>query len=136
MWQPTSILFPDVELLLTTRLRAILAARPESYAKTAFVSNSIPATRRDQMVIVRHDGGPTLGDVRAAARVGINVFGATPQQASDLARLVAAVVGGLAGADSITAVPSVSLPSEVADPSGQARRYLTAELHVRGSVLS
>lgn len=136
MWQPAQILYPDVELLLTDLLRDALAVRPEPYAASVHVDNEVPAQRRPRMVIVRNDGGPTLGDVRSLARVGINVYGPTKQQATDLARLVAALLPGLAGTGPITAVESVTLPSAVEDRAPQERRYLTAEIHVRGSVLS
>lgn len=127
MWQPAQILYPDVELLLTDALRPLLPG--------VFVSNEVPNPRRDRMVIVRSDGGPSLGDVRALARIGINVYGTSKKDATDLAREVGALLPGLVGVGPITAAPSVSLPSEVADPSEQDRRYLTAELHVRGTRL-
>lgn len=135
MWQPAPILYPDVELLLCDALRDALAARPEPYAADAHVDAEVPNPRTDFMVIVRNDGGPPLGDVRSLARVGINVYGPTKQQANDLARLVAALLPALRGTGDITAVPSVGVPNEVADPSGQDRFYLTAELHVRGTRL-
>lgn len=136
MWQPAQIVYPDVELLLTDLLRDALAARPEPYAAGVHVDVDVPNPRRDRMVIVRSDGGPPVGDVRSLARVGINVYGPTKQAAGDLARLVGALLSGLAGEGPITAVTSVSLPSEVEDQSDQERRYLTAEIHLRGSVLS
>lgn len=136
MWQPAPLLYPDVELLLTDLLREALATRPESYAAGVHVANTVPNPREPRMVIVRSDGGPDLGDVRSLCRVGINVYAMKAQEAIDLARLVGALLRGFAGSGPITAVRAVSLPSAVADQSEQPRQYLTAELHVRGSVLS
>lgn len=133
MWQPAQILYPDVELLLTGLLRPRIFAAMGS--NDIAVDPEVPNPRKRLMVIIRSDGGPSLGDVRSLCRVGVNVYGPTKQATSDLARLVAALLPGLAGEGPITAVRSVSLPSEVADQSSQPRRYLTAEIHVRGTAL-
>ncbi|WP_235738996.1 hypothetical protein [Nocardioides alcanivorans] len=133
MWQPAAILYPDVELLLSRELGSALASR---WQRPVYVGTTVPNPRREYMVTVRSDGGPDLGDVRSLCRVGINVYGPTPQQATDLARLIGALLGGMAGKQAITAVTSVSLPTEIADPSKTPRRYLTAEIHVRGSALA
>lgn len=134
MWQPVALVFPDVELLLTGRLRALLAGRPEPYAEGVHVSNSVPSPRKDRMVIVRRDGGPIVGE-RDQARAGINVWATSEQHATDLARLVAALLRGLPDGDPILAVPSVTGPSTIPDESRQPRRYLTCEIHTRGVAL-
>jgi len=127
--------FPDVELWATTYLRAALAARPESYAAGVKVGVAVPATRSDRMVQVRRDGGPRLDMAREAARLGVNVWGKTEQEATDLARLVRALFGGAADGKPVCRVQELSGPSPVADESGQPRRFLTFELVVRGSNL-
>lgn len=142
MWQPAQILYPDVELLLTGLLRPRIHAALG--ASDVLVTDEIPnyATepterpRAERIVCIRSDGGPSLGDVRSLCRIGVNVFAADATDANALAALVAALLPGLAGEGPITAVTSVSLPSRVADPAPVERRYLTAELHLRGSVLS
>lgn len=141
MWQPAQIIYPDVELLLTGLLR------PRIYAalgtSDVLVTDEIPnyATepaerpRPDRIVVIRSDGGPSLGDVRSLCRIGVNVFAPDATGANALAALVGALLSGLAGEGPITAVPSVSLPSRVPEQARVERRYLTVELHVRGTAL-
>jgi len=124
--------FPDVELWATTYLRAALAARPEPYAAGVKVGVAVPATRSDRMVQVRRDGGPRLDATREAARLGVNVWGKTEQEVTDLARLVRALLGGGADGAPVCRVHELSGPSPVADESGQPRRFMTFELVVRG----
>ena len=130
-WRPLALVFPDIELVLTQRIRAALNARSEVYAQSVHVSTSVPNPRKDRMVTVRRDGG-TISAVSDRPRVGINVWAPTEQQANDLARLVVAILRSLPNGAPILAVPSISGPSPVADESAQPRRYLTAELHTRG----
>lgn len=114
---PTAILWPDVEALATTYLRASLAARPEAYADAVTVHRNLPSPRPMRAVTVRDDGGPVLGDVRAVARLGINVWAATDEDATDLANLVVALL--LAWPDGmpvLTADPT--RPYNVPDESG------------------
>lgn len=134
MWQPAQILYPDVELLLTGLLRPRLHAALGG--SDVLVSDEVPNPRRDRMVIVRCDGGPDLGDVRSLARIGVNVYAPDATAAGSLSALVAALLPGLAGEGPVTAVRSITLPSRVADPAPVERRYFTAEIHLRGSVLS
>lgn len=125
------VVFDDVELWTTARLRTLLAARPEAYAAGVFVGNKVPSVRRDRMVTVRDDGGPRLDVVRKAARIGVNVWGRTDQEVNDLARLVEALLWASPDGNPVSKV-GVTSPLPVADDSGQPRRYLTAELTVRG----
>ena len=124
----TPIIFPDVELALTGRLRTALAAH--GYAGV-FVSN----TRGTQAtaVWVRRDGGPALDQVREAARVGINVFAPSEQAATDLARTVSALMRAMPDGAPILRVEQTSGPSPIADSS--PRRYMTFEVDVRGTEL-
>lgn len=128
------ILFPDVEAHTITYLRDALAARPEAYTSGVWVGNLLPQVRPTRAVLVRDDGGPTLGDVRAVARLGINVYAATEPDVSDLANLVSALVGGMAdGAPVVKA--STTRPYSVTDDAGTPHHYFTAELWVRGTNL-
>lgn len=133
-WAPPPLLFPDVELLLTTRLRALIDARPEPYAWAVFVGNAVPKQRRDRMVIVRRDGGNRAGH-RDNARVGLNVWAPTEQEATDLARLVAALMYALPTGAPILAVTQLSGPTPIAEESKQSRRYLVFEVATRGTSL-
>ena len=93
-WRPPALVFPDIELILTQRIRAALNARSEAYAQNVHVSTSVPNPRKDRMVTVRRDGGPTTAH-RDQPRVGINVWATTEQHATDLSRLVVAILRSL-----------------------------------------
>jgi hypothetical protein len=121
----TPIIFPDVELVLTGKLRTALAAH--GYPGI-FVSN-----RREsqaQAVWVRRDGGPVLDQVREAARVGVNVFDTSEQKVTDLARTVSALLRAAADGAPILRVRQTSGPSPI--PDSTPRRYMTFEIDVRG----
>lgn len=128
-----AVIFPDVELWATGYLRAALAARTEPYAAAVYVGTAVPSTRRDRMVTVRRDGGPRLDVIREAARLGVNVWGKTEQEVSDLARLVRALLWAAPDGKPVTKVTELSGPSPI--PDVQPRRFLTFELVVRGSTL-
>ena len=127
------IVFPDVELWATEYLRFVLSARPEPYTNGVYVSNTIPGTRRPRMVIVRRDGGPRLDLVREAARLGVQVWSETDRDATDLARLTAALLWAAPNGDPILRVTQSAGPTPVADLSGKPIRYMTFELTVRGT---
>jgi hypothetical protein len=139
-WQPANLVYPDIELVLTGRFRAALAARTEPYAQNVFVSNSIPGAdqggRRDRMVIVRRDGG-TQAEMRDRPRVSLSVWAMTDQDATDLARLVLALAPSFADGNPIISVPvgSITGPTPIPDESGQPLRYIVAEFHTRGVAL-
>ena len=127
------VIFPDVELLLTGFLRQQLSGRAEPYAANVYVANAVPAERRDYMVIVRRDGGPRLDLAREIARVGITVWALKEQDATDLARLIAALVWASPDGAPILKAVQTSGPSPVVDASRVPQRYLTFELTVRGT---
>jgi hypothetical protein len=132
-WQPSSVMFPDIELVLSARYRATLAARDESYAQDVFVSNKVPADRRDRMVIVRRDGG-TQSEMRDRSRVAIRVWAKSDRDANDLAALVMALAPTFVDGSPIIAVPANgrSGPYPVPDESGQQLRFMNIEFHTRG----
>jgi hypothetical protein len=134
-WQSAPLVYPDIEMVLAGRYRAALAARAETYAQDVFVSNAIPGDaaggRRPRMVIVRRDGGAE-GEARDQARVSVQVWATTEREATDLARLVAAVTRTFADGSPILRIVPQSGPTSVTDPSGQPLRYIVAEFHTRG----
>lgn len=132
--QPAAILFPDVEMWASTFLRTALAARAEPYAANVFVSNQVPATRRDRMVIVRRDGG-TPDALRDQAYLSVRVWATTEQDATDLARLVTALLWSAPTGDPVLMVRQQSGASPVADESGQPLRFIVMEIHTRGEAL-
>lgn len=133
-----AVVFPDVELWGAAYLRARLADRVESYAAGVFVGNAVPATRRDRMVVLRRDGGPRVSAVTDVARLAVRVWGKSEQEATDLARLVRALLHDATSDDDgpVLRVNDQSGPSPVADESGQPLRFMVAELLVRGSALT
>lgn len=124
----TPVIFPDVELTLTSYLRTALAAH--GYPGT-FVSNA----RGTQAIAVwvRRDGGPVLDQIREAARVGVNVFAPTEQAVINLARTVSALMRAAADGAPIVRVTQPTGPTPIADST--PRRYMTFEVTVRGSNL-
>jgi hypothetical protein len=132
-WQPAVIVYPDIELVLTGKYRAALAARSEPYAADVYVSNTVPTTRRDRMLIVRRDGG-LQGELRDQPRVTLLVWAISEKDATDLAQLVMALAPSFADGDPIIAVPTSgrSGPFPVADESQQPLRQMSVEFHTRG----
>lgn len=133
-WQPAGIVHPDAELTFSTIIRAGLAARGESYAVGVHVANTVPNPRYDRMVVVRRDGGQQSG-LFDRPRLGIQVWGRTEQEATDLARLVTAILMGCPTGAPVLTMTHQSGPSPVPDESGQPKRYLVVEAMIRGSHL-
>jgi hypothetical protein len=128
------IVWPDIEAAFITYMQAALDARAEDFASDVTVGNLMPAIRPDRAVIVRDDGGPPLGDVRAVARLGVQVWASDAADCSDLAALVTALINDWPdGTPVVKASASRAYP--VLDESGQPQRYLTAEVWVRGTNL-
>ena len=130
--QPAAIVFPDAELWATGALRAALAGRAEPYAAGVKVSNAVPSTRPVRLVTIRRDGGAANG-VLDLPRLAVNVWAATDQDATDLARLVAALLWSLPGDGVCVAMTQVAGPSPIAD--AQPRRFMSFEAALRGSDL-
>jgi hypothetical protein len=140
------VIFSDVELFLTGRIRARLAAivaGPEgpykALAAGVYVGATFPPTRRPKTVVVRDDGGATTGLSTQETSVGVTVLAGDDntqgQEATDLAKLVAAIVAGCAGVEPgnpVAAVLSTNGPFRATEESGQPRRYFTANLAVTG----
>ena len=129
-----AVLFGDVEAWAITYLKGSLAARSEPFASDVWVGNLLPKTRPVRAVLVRDDGGPVLGDVRAVARLGVNVFASTLPDVSDLANLVSALIGGAADGKPVVRA-TTTRPYSVTDEAGAPRMYFTAELTIRGTSL-
>src|SRR5689334_21215305 len=94
--QPSAIVFPDAELWATATVRAALSGRPESYLVGIKVGNKVPNPRPDRLVTFRRDCGSAFG-VFDNPRLGVNVYAKTEQDATDIARLVAALLWSLPG---------------------------------------
>ncbi|HKY57663.1 MAG TPA: hypothetical protein VJL80_06470 [Aeromicrobium sp.] len=130
----TAIVFPDVELVVVEYLRAALAARPESFAD-AKVDIRVPSTVPPRLVWVRRDGGTRQEATREVARVSINIFAGTEADATDLARLVRALLWAAPDGDPILRVNDFSGPVAIPDESQRKRRFFGVEVHIRGENL-
>lgn len=126
-----AIVLPDVKAVVLDHIRSTLVTSDEPYASSVTVKGDLPNPRPARAVTVRDDGGNRLDDVRAVARLGINVWAESDADASDLANLVSAIVSGMAGVGPIR-YARASRPAEVEDSSRQPLRYVTAELTIRG----
>lgn len=134
MLQPVAVLLPDVELWATTYLRAAITARSETYTDDVFVSNRVPTERRDRMVIVRRDGGRAF-DIFDDARLSVRVWATTEQDATDLSRMVTALLWAAPDGAPVVSVTQESGPSPVPDDSGQHLRYSVYTIRTRGEAL-
>lgn len=131
------IRFPDADLWLCSYLRTHLVAL--GWAGPGAHGDVEVATKHERSprgVWVRGDGGPRLDVVRAVRRFGINVFADDPtgflvnQLAADVLMLIDASADGL-----LVLSARTTGPAYIDDETGQPRRYLTAELVVRGEQL-
>lgn len=111
---------------------AIRAALAPYETTVPYVGVSTPNPRPPRFVTVRRDGGPVRDFVLEDPRLGINVWGTSEQDVTDLARTVSAVFRASAGGV-VTAVRQMSGPSPI--PDAQPRRYMTFQLTVRGDDL-
>lgn len=132
------VIHVDLEAFLVGYLSAALTARSESFTASVRVSNRVPSEQpgdlwptSKRLVVIRDDGGQSLGDVRAIARIGIRVWAATDAETSDLANLVSALVGASEGFGPVRR-SEAARPYDVTEQSGRPCQYFTAELVVRG----
>lgn len=118
------IVFPDVELGLTKRLR-------KHFTDVDYIGRKVPkdANDRDSLIVVRRQGGESFTAFLDRPRVGVNVYARTEQKAGDLAREVRAYLHTL---DELKRVRT-SGPAEVATDLSHERRYFTAEFSMLGS---
>ncbi|BDZ40823.1 hypothetical protein GCM10025865_01220 [Paraoerskovia sediminicola] len=134
-----AIIWPDIEAEFIAHMAPALQARTEPYAADVAVRNRVPDERGDawppsgRLVVVRDDGGPTTPDVRATARLGVQVWAASEAEASDLANLVMALTGGWRSPTVRQSNPS--RPFSATEESGRPKQYFTAELMIRGRAL-
>ncbi|WP_345454857.1 hypothetical protein [Nocardioides marinquilinus] len=129
------MLFPDVEAWAVTHLETALAARPESYASNVHVGTAVPEPRVDRMVVVRRDGGGQTG-IFDNARLSWRVWAGTEADASDLARLVGALLWAAPDGNPVVRVTHESGPSRVIDDSRQPQRLALTTIRTRGEQLS
>lgn len=136
------VLAPDMELWLTSYLRATLA----NLGHTVDVGNKEPSTLKTPLacplVVIRDDSGPRLSQVTFDRSIGVSVLAGSRQNdrpANDLARLVVAILTD----DAIITAPGSPIaavdydgcngPYPVQDDQDVARRYATIAYTVMGA---
>ncbi len=134
-------IFPDVEVLLISRLKSSRDASTDPVWAEVFVGTIKPHTSTssypEKLVIVRSDGGTTRerGLVRTE-RVGISVYAADYASASHLARLVESSMRTYNYGD-IKLVETILSPTRVEEKSTDTdeKRYITFEVTTKASSL-
>jgi len=125
-------IFPDLEVLLVSRLSDALNQSGETVAEDVVVSVKKPAPNvspyPSKIVTIRVDGGfdEERNIVRREA-VGVNVYCADYKTANDLARLVEALLRGLVGGE-IKLVEVTLSPVRVDNPAQEEQRFMTASI--------
>lgn len=114
----------DIELLMTGLLREAL---PEG----TFVGRTAPSARRNRMVTVRRQGGPT-GRVMDRPRLGFNVWAPSAEEANDLYNTIAGLLHEFT-TDSSNPIKSAAVYGmvEIREPTELEQRYFTADVSVR-----
>lgn len=124
------IVFPDVERVVTTYLRATL---PDYGYPDVYVSNQRGA--QATAVWVRRDGGGGLDQIREAPRLGVNVYAPTEKKCNDLAAVVSALIRSSPNGAPIVRATQNSGPSGIPEANG-TRVFMTFEVIVRGADLT
>lgn len=132
-WQPAAVIFPDIELWATAYLRAALGDRDEPFASNVYVSNAKPSQNKPRIVAVRRDGGPQRG-LFDFPRLTVRVWADKERDASDLARLVQALLVNAPGNGPVVAAEVLSGPQGIPDDS-QPQKVLSVEFQTRGTSL-
>lgn len=115
------IAFPDAEAQTVAYLVAQLAAR----SVVASVATNVPNPRPSRLVQVYRTGGPRSSLVVDAAQLTIDCWAPAEADASDLARLVRALVWAMPGLATTTVyrVQEMSGPQNYPDPATGNPRY-------------
>lgn len=131
MFSKPAVIFTDVEAWAVGYLAAALTASSEPYTDGAEVSNRTPDEMPARMVTVRDDGGSRL-TVTKVASLAVNVWALTEEDASDLMRLVVALLESATGVGAIVGHESTSGPARVPEESGAPHWFASVDLHHRG----
>ena len=129
--------FGDVEMFVVKHLQAALVGTAASGFK---VDNKVPNPRPARLVQVRRDGGLQSSPRQESARMGVNVWAPSDQEANDTASLVRALLAQAAGTTRVGVFVkrvTTSGPSPVPeDATDTFHKYFTAELLALGSALT
>ena len=133
-----AVIFPDAEKVLVAAIKQKLDARTESYTNGVVVATKKPAADVTpypaRNVVIRSDGGPELDHVRKLERISISVYAGTYADASNLARMVQALMRTTTGAD-IKQVTAILSPVRTDEEGPQEARYMTFEIITKAKTL-
>jgi hypothetical protein len=133
-----AVIFPDVEKILVAEIKQKLNQRDETYTNAVTVSTKKPGPDvkpyPKKSVVIRSDGGPEIDHVRKLERIGVSVYASTYADASDLARMVQALMRTTTGRD-IKQVTAVLSPVRVDEEGPQEARYMTFEIITKAKTL-
>lgn len=133
------VIFPDVEKVLVAALKAELSSRSEPVAANVHVSTIKPSPKMSpyptKIITVRSDGGTHLDHVRRMERLGLSIYADTYSDASELARLVEALVRTLTS-NEIKLIDVVLSPVRIDEAGAQEHRYMTLQIITKGTDLS
>lgn len=129
-----AIVFPDATYVVITALNDGFSA----YSESAVAYEKVPATRPAKFVVVRRTGGPQLNQFTDLAQVTVESYGASVEDAHDLAQLARALLrqarATSVDGDAVYRVDEISGPAELPDPlSDQARFSQTFAAAIRGN---
>jgi hypothetical protein len=132
-------IFPDVEKLLIARIKSLLEASSNPVADNVWVANKKPPADvtpyPGKICTIRSDGGPdTERGLIRAERVGINVYTETVADASELSRLIEALLRSNAWGD-VKLIETDMSPMAVPNEGPQEQRYMTLTVYVKASNL-
>jgi hypothetical protein len=127
-----AVVFTDVEAWAVEYLSDALALIEDDFAADVTVTNVAPETIPARLVTVRDDSGPRSEHVTKTSSMAVNVWAASDEDASDLARLVVALLESSAGSGAVVGHESTFGPSRVPEPSGQPHWFATVDLIHRG----
>lgn len=134
MFSKPAVIFTDVEAWAVGYLQAALDASSEPYAEDVAVSNRTPKRMPARMVTVRDDGGPRSA-VTKVASLAVNVWAQSEEDASDLMRLVVALLESATANGPIVGHESTSGPARVPEESGDPHWFGSVNLVHRGASL-
>lgn len=134
MFAKPAVVFTDLEGWAVTYLGTALAARAEDFAEDVTVDHIAPEAITGRLVTVRDDGGQRA-EVTKTSSLAVNVWAATQEDASDLVRLVVALLEASPGAGPVVGHASTSGPTRVPEKSEAPHWFASVDLVHRGSSL-
>jgi hypothetical protein len=125
-----AVIFSDLMAHLVSRLNALLTAQARSDVRVG-----IRADDSDSQVIIRRDGGNSVGKTLMDSVIGVTVYETSYARAETLSLLVAALFDDLPDGNPITDTSVQSSIQDVTDLSGE-RRFMRFAITHRGSNLA